>query len=157
MVNRHNRLFVVSSVATDACLGMLAFAAAYFVRFESDLIPILKGRPPFEQYLNLAPFIAILVPLSFQIHGLYRFRRGRSRIDNFFGLFVGTVIAVVLGLIGTLYFQTYYVTGEAKDRGAYEVSQVVWALFLVLNVLFTYGAREAVRRRSSAAGVPARA
>ena len=146
MVNRHNRLFVVSSVATDACLGMLAFAAAYFVRFESDLIPILKGRPPFEQYLNLAPFIAILVPLSFQIHGLYRFRRGRSRIDNFFGLFVGTVIAVVLGLIGTLYFQTYYVTGEAKDRGAYEVSQVVWALFLVLNVLFTYGAREAVRQ-----------
>ena len=146
MGKRYNRLLVVLSVGADALLGVLAFAAAYFVRFESALIPITKGQPPFAQYLNIIPLIAILVPLSFQLHGLYRLRRGRSRIDDFFGVFVGSIIAVVLGLIATLYFQTYYVTGEAKERGAYEVSQIVWALFLGFNVLFTYGAREALRR-----------
>ena len=33
-----------------------------------------------------------------------------------------------------------------KDRGAFEVSQVVWALFLVLNVSLTFLSREVVRQ-----------
>ena len=32
-----------------------------------------------------------------------------------------------------------------KDRGAYEVSRMVWALFLVFNVALTFGSREFVR------------
>ena len=57
----------------------------------------------------MLPFIAVLVPIAFQVQGLYRLRRGRSRVDDFFAVFVGTILAVVLGIIGTLYFQTYYV------------------------------------------------
>ena len=63
------------------------------------------------------------MPIAFQVQGLYRLRRGRSRVDDFFGVFVGTILAVVLGLGGTLYYQTYYTTEPAKDVGLYEVSQ----------------------------------
>jgi Undecaprenyl-phosphate glucose phosphotransferase len=66
-------------------------------------------------------------------------------VDDFFAVLIGTILAVVLGVISTLYVQVYYASDEAKARGAYEVSQIVWALFLVLNVLFTYSSREAVR------------
>jgi Undecaprenyl-phosphate glucose phosphotransferase len=51
----------------------------------------------------------------------------------------------VLGVVSTLYVQAYYVSDEAKARGAYEVSQLVWVLFLGLNVMFTYASREGVR------------
>jgi Undecaprenyl-phosphate glucose phosphotransferase len=147
MMRRYNRLLVAFFVVGDTVLGMAAFLCAYLLRFEilDRLLPISKGTPPFGQYLRIAPFIGLLVPIAFQVQGLYRLRRGRSRVDDFFGVFVGTILAVVLGLGGTLYYQTYYTTEPAKDVGLYEVSQYVWLLFLVLNVAFAYASRELVR------------
>jgi Undecaprenyl-phosphate glucose phosphotransferase len=151
---RRNRLLVAVHVIADAGSGLLAFALAYFLRFETGLIPTPKGQPPFSQYVDVMPFIAVVVPLAFQLQGLYRLRRGRSRIDDFFNVFVGSIIAVVFGVVSTLYFQAYYVPDELKDKGAYEVSQAVWGVFLVINVVFCFGsralAREALERRWAA-------
>ena len=123
MVNRHNRLLVIFHVLSDAMLGVTAFIIAYELRFHSDLIsgliPITKGMPPLQQYINVLPFIATLVPLGFQFQGLYRLRRGRSRVDDFFAVFVGSILAVVFGVGGTLYYNTYYVPDRLKDLGVY--------------------------------------
>src|SRR5262249_58573632 len=108
-------------------------------------IPITKGVPPLGQYINVLPFIAALVPLGFHLQGLYRLRRGRSRVDDFFAVFVGSILAVVFGIVATLYVQTYFATGAAKDRGAFEVSQAVWSIFLILNVAFRFSSRGIVR------------
>ena len=129
MVRRYNRLLVVFYVLTDSVLAMWAFVLAYGIRFESGLIPVPRGYPPIEQYLNVLPFIAVLVPLAFQLQGVYRLRRGRSRVDDFFAVLIGSILAVVLGVISTLYVQAYYASEEAKARGAYEVSQLVWTLY----------------------------
>jgi Undecaprenyl-phosphate glucose phosphotransferase len=91
------------------------------------------------------PFVAVVVPLGFQLQGLYRLRRGRSRVDDFFGVFVGSILAVVFGIVATLYTQTYYAARDAKDTGAFEISQAAWAIFLVINVILTYSSRELVR------------
>jgi Undecaprenyl-phosphate glucose phosphotransferase len=144
MMRRYNRLLVAFFIITDALLGMAAFIISYLIRFETGL-PVIKGVPPFAQYLRIAPFIGLLVPIAYQVQGLYRLRRGRSRVDDFFGVFVGSILAVVLGLGGTLYVQTYYVSESAKDLGLYEVSQGVWVFFLVINVAFSYASRELVR------------
>jgi len=132
-------------VATDALLAMWAFVLAYGVRFESGLIPVPKGYPPLEQYLQLLPFVAVLTPLAFQIQGVYRLRRGRSRVDDFFAVFIGSILSVVFGVVSTLYVQAYYASDAARSAGAYQVSQLVWALFLGFTVAFTYGSRETVR------------
>jgi Undecaprenyl-phosphate glucose phosphotransferase len=145
MVRRYNRVLVAFYVLTDSALAMWAFVLAFGIRFESGLVPVPRGYPPIEQYLNVLPFIAILTPLAFQFQGVYRLRRGRSRVDDFFAVFIGSILAVVLGVISTLYVQAYFASEEAKARGAYEISQLVWALFLALNVLFTYASRETVR------------
>ena len=102
----------------DLLLGAAAFTLAYLLRFETliaELIPVTKGKPPFGQDVDMLPFIGVLVPIAFQVQGLYRLRRGRSRVDDFFAVFVGSILAVVLGIIGTLVFQTYYVPQELKD------------------------------------------
>jgi Undecaprenyl-phosphate glucose phosphotransferase len=144
MVNRYNRLLVTFHVLGDSVLGVSAFIIAYALRFHTG-IAAPKGVPPLEQYLLVAPFIAALVPLGFQLQGLYRLRRGRSRVDDFFNVFVGTILAVVFGIVATLYTQTYFAGSAARDRGLFEVSQLVWAIFLVLNVVLTYASRELVR------------
>jgi Undecaprenyl-phosphate glucose phosphotransferase len=145
MVTRHNRLLVTAYVLLDCLLGMTAFILAYLLRFETALIPVTKGQPPFEQYLRIMPFVAALVPLGCHAAGAYRLRRGRSRVDDFFAVFVGSVLTVVLGLLGTLYVQVYYASSDARGLGTYEISRVVWGLFLGLNVALTYGARSAIR------------
>jgi Undecaprenyl-phosphate glucose phosphotransferase len=146
VVRRYNRLLVAFYVITDGLLAAWAFVLAYAIRFESGLIPVFYGYPPLEQYLNVLPFVAVLTPLAFQLQGIYRLRRGRSRVDDFFAVLIGGILAVVCGIGATLYIQTYYVSELEKARGAYEVSQLVWGLFLVLCVLFTYFSREAVRQ-----------
>jgi len=145
MVRRYNRLLVLFHVCSDAFLAISAFIIAYTLRFHTGLIPITKGTPPLRQYVNLLPFIAALVPLAFNLQGLYRLRRGRSRVDDFFAVFVGSILAVVFGIVATLYVQTYFATTAARARGIWEVSQVVWAIFLVLNTLLTFASRELVR------------
>ncbi len=145
MLKRHNRLLIGLYVTMDAALGILAFLAAYGLRFYSGLtgiIPVTKGTPPLQNYLYVLPFIAGLVPLAFRLQGLYRLRRGRSRVDDFFAVFVGSILAVVFGIVITLYVQTYYATGL---RGVFEVSQAVWGIFLVLNTTGAYLSREIVR------------
>jgi Undecaprenyl-phosphate glucose phosphotransferase len=156
MVRRHNRLLVLFHVVTDALLGVAAFLFAYFLRFDTGFLPAPKGLPPLQQYLDVLPFIAVVVPLGFHLQGLYRLRRGRSRIDDFFNVLVGSILAVVFGVVSTLYFQAYYVPDELKDRGVYEVSQAVWGLFLITNIVFGYVSRKLVREafeRRWAAGV----
>ena len=145
MVKRHNRLLVAFHVVTDALLGMAAFVLAYVLRFESGLIPITRGYPPFEQYINVLPFVALIVPLGFHFQGLYRLRRGRSRIDDFFNVLVGSIFAVVLGIVATLYFQAYYATQAQRDVGAFEVSRAVWGIFLVCNIALGYLSRKFIR------------
>ena len=145
MVKRWNRLLVAFFVLTDSLFGMIAFVLAYILRFDTGFIEAPKGYPPFTQYFNVLPLIGLLVPLAFQVQGIYRLRRGRTRVDDFFAVFVGSILVVVLGIVTTLYIQAYYVPDDLKDRGAFEVSQLVWGLFLVINVSLTYATRELVR------------
>src|SRR6266852_2748759 len=135
---RHNRLLVAFHVVSDALLGVSAFIVAYVLRFQTGLIPVTRGIPPLRQYIDVMPFVAVLVPLAFHLQGLYRLRRGRSRVDDFFAVFVGSILAVVFGIIATLYVQTYFATATVRVRGELQVSQPVWAIFLVLNVALTF-------------------
>src|SRR6187455_2434972 len=114
MVRRYNRLLVVFYVVTDALLAMWAFLLAYGIRFESGLIPVTRGYPPIEQYVTVLPLVAVLTPVAFQLQGIYRLRRGRSRIDDFFAVLIGSILAVVLGVVTTLYFQAYYASDAER-------------------------------------------
>ena len=53
--------------------------------------------------------------------------------------------AVLFGIVATLYVTVYFASPAARARGQFEVSQPVWAIFLVLNVALTYASRALVR------------
>ena len=123
-VIRHNRLLVAFHVVSDALLGLSAFIAAYALRFQLGLFPVPKGLPPLRQYINVLPFIRVVVPVGFFLQGLYRLRRGRSRVDDFFAVFVGSILAVVFGIVATLVRRNVLSPPTCKASGAFEVSQV---------------------------------
>jgi Undecaprenyl-phosphate glucose phosphotransferase len=145
MVKRYNRLLVAFYVLTDALFASCALLIGWVIRFKTDIIAADKGVPPFWQYVDLVPFVAIITPLAFHLQGIYRLRRGRSRVDDFFGVLVGTILAVVLAAGTMLYAQAYYSSFDVRAHGRFQVSHVVWAIFVVLNVALAYGSREAVR------------
>ena len=155
MLRRYNRLLITFYVVSDAISAAVAFASAYILRFDSalaDIIPITKNVPPFSQYVVVLPVVALLVPLSFHVQGLYRLRRGRTRVDDFFAVLVGSILAVLLAAVGTLYIRAYY----PAFQDYHPISRAAWGLFLVINVLFTYASREIVRdllRRRWRAGI----
>jgi Undecaprenyl-phosphate glucose phosphotransferase len=159
MLRRYNRLLVAIHVVADAFAAATAFLLAYYLRFESSfarIVPVTKGQPPLEHYLVLVPFLALMVPLAFHVQGLYRLRRGRTRVDDFFAVLVGSILASIGGVIGTLYVREYWVDPVQRDLGYLAVSQPAWVFFLLLNVLFTFLSREVVRgllRRRWRAGI----
>ena len=151
MMRRYNRLLVAFYVVTDALLGMAAFVIAYLLRFETwfaDFVPVTKGQPPFGQYVNVLPLLGVLVPLAFHVQGLYRLRRGRTRVDDFFAVFVGSILAVVLGLIGTLYYQVYHapqLSPTRRRRASTRSPGRSGCSSSSVNVILTYTSRELVR------------
>jgi len=131
-------------VVADLLSAGAAFLLAYYIRFESwftTVVPVVPPQPPFVQYLLTLPVIAALVPLAFQIQGLYRLRRGRTRVDDFFAVLVGSILAVLAGIAVSLYARAYY----PSLQEFHPISRAVWVLFLGLTVLFTYTSREVVR------------
>lgn len=144
-MSQRGRAVVVSLAVIDGIIGVSMFIAAYLLRFETDIISMPKGQPALEPYLHLAPFIGLLFPFGLWVQGAYRLHRVRSRVDDCFAVLVGSVIAVVLGIAGTLYYQAYYVPPALKDQGAYEVSRLVWALFLILTAGLAYAPRATMR------------
>jgi Undecaprenyl-phosphate glucose phosphotransferase len=159
MLRRYNRLLVAIYVITDFVAAMAAFVLTYLIRFESALVgwvPVTKGQPPLTNYLVIAPFIGLLVIGAYYFQGLYRLRRSRTRVDDFFGVLVGSLLAGLFALLGTLYVQIYHVPDELRAQGAFEVSRVAWVIFLTLNILFTYTSRDIARdvlRRRWRAGI----
>jgi Undecaprenyl-phosphate glucose phosphotransferase len=148
MLKFQTRKRVLIHVAVDVAATALAWLLAYALRFHADpvgwLIPVTKGIPDLSRYLLLLPLMAVLWPVVLYFHGLYRLRRGRSRIDELFAILFSVLIASALTLGATLYVRVYY-RYQPEVAPRWEYSQAVFAIFVFLDVLLLSAGRWAVR------------
>jgi FlaA1/EpsC-like NDP-sugar epimerase len=148
MLKRQTRVMVAVFVLTDVLATNLAWILAYYLRFYSGLVaeylPVTKGIPPLTRYLLLLPLITVLWPAVLYFYGLYRVKRERSRIDEFFGILFSVLIAAALTLGLTLYVRVYY-RYQPDVAPLWEYSQGVIAIFVALDVLALNAARGALR------------
>jgi exopolysaccharide biosynthesis polyprenyl glycosylphosphotransferase len=86
----------------DAALVFIAFAAAYYARYELQLIrPVFDpNRAPFQPYLPYTAVFAVLLYLNYRASGLYKSNRGRSWLEEVYAVINGVTSStvVVLGL-----------------------------------------------------------
>ncbi len=148
MIRQRHRLTTAVYLSGDVAATLLAFFAAWYLRFEvlANGWDLLKAhQPDFVRYLILLPVVVVLWPIVFYFHGLYQSRRGRSRIDEALTIVVAVVLAtVLLSVVITWYRQP----GLPRGDGTFEVftySRAFLALFAVLDLLFVIAGRGAVR------------
>ena len=148
MVKHQTRVMVGIFVLVDVLATNLAWVLSYYLRFYSGAVaaylPVTKGIPPLTRYLVLMPLITVLWPSVLYFHGLYQVKRGRSRIDEFFGILFSVLIGAALTLGLTLYVRVYY-RYQPEVAPLWEYSQGVIAIFVVLDVLALNAARGALR------------
>jgi Undecaprenyl-phosphate glucose phosphotransferase len=149
MLKFQTRKLVAVFVLVDVLSTSLAWILAYVLRFQSELVsayvPVTKGVPPISRYLLLLPLFAVLWPAVLYFHGLYQLKRGRSRIDEFFAILFSVLIGTALTLGLTLYVRVYY-RYQPDVAPLWEYSQLVFGLFVVLDVAALNLGRWALRR-----------
>jgi Undecaprenyl-phosphate glucose phosphotransferase len=148
MVRAQARALVGTYVALDVLATAAAWVAAYFLRFHSDLVgvylPVTKGVPDLDRYLLLLPLLALIWPAVLYFHGLYKIKRSRSKIDEFFGILFSVFIATALVVGATLYVRVYY-RYQPEVAPLWEYSQGVFLIFVILDVAALCAARWALR------------
>jgi exopolysaccharide biosynthesis polyprenyl glycosylphosphotransferase len=120
-------------MAADIAATLLALAAAWCLRFQIRVFPVTKGVPDAAPYWRLAPILALLWPVVYSFHGLYRPRRGRSRSEEAFVIFTATALAVVL------------LAGIATFYRDFSYSRLVLVIFFFCDVPLVVAARLVVR------------
>jgi Undecaprenyl-phosphate glucose phosphotransferase len=134
VIRKSTRRVAALLLASDLAATWFALFAAYFLRFRAEIVPVTKGIPDASSYYRLFPLMAVLWPAVYYFYGLYQVRRNRSRVDEGLAVMGATGLATLL-LAG---FATFY-------RG-FSYSRLVLLLFLVLDVLFVFAGRTAIRR-----------
>ena len=86
--------------AVDAVLAFLAFGAAYFLRYELQIIrpvydPLERG---FDPYIPFAAVYAIFIWLNYQRNGLYRNIAGRAWLEEVYLIASSVAVSIVIVL-----------------------------------------------------------
>ena len=151
MLKRLNRIVLGLLIASDIAATFLAFYAAYQIRFFSGLVPLPPEIPPLNQYFKILPLVLVIIPLVFAANGLYKSRRSRSRVDEFFSVTVSSVIATMIVFLSLLYWKVYHTPDFSPE---WEFSRTTLLFFLGIGVVFISAGRfvirfgiEALRRR----------
>ena len=91
MLRFQTRVMMFSFITVDLLVTAMAWILAYVLRFHVGVVqvflPVTKGVPDASRYLLLLPLMAVVWPAVLYFHGLYRIKRGRSLIDEFFAFF----------------------------------------------------------------------
>jgi exopolysaccharide biosynthesis polyprenyl glycosylphosphotransferase len=134
LIRKSSRRIAGLLLVSDIGATLAALGAAYFLRFRVEIIPVTKGIPDASSYYRLFPLIAVLWPIVYYFYGLYQVRRNRSRVEEGLSVFVATGLATLL------------LAGLATFYRGFSYSRLVLLLFVVLDVLFVFAGRTAIRR-----------
>ncbi len=142
---KRSRKILSLLVLNDVFFTSLAFILAYFIRFHSGAFSSPKGIPEFSQYYNLIPVIIIIWLSVFTLQKLYRARRGKSLVDEFFTIMLGVVLSTFILLSGLLFYRVYY-GFDPQISSKYEYSRLAIAIFIVLNIVLVAFGRVILRK-----------
>jgi len=134
VIRNSTRRIAALLAVSDVGATLVALAAAYFLRFRAEIVPVTKGVPDAESYYRLFPLIAVLWPAVYYFYGMYQVRRNRSRVEEGLSVFVATSLATLL------------LSGLATFYRGFSYSRLVLVLFLGLDVLLVFAGRTAIRR-----------
>lgn len=142
MLKRYQTLLQSFLGVLDALIILLAWPAAYWLRFDLPLVAVTKGLPDFATYASLTPLVALLWLCVLAARRLYSVERLQSPLQEVLTLLQAHGLALLMFIALTFLFQQY------------EYSRLVILYFgalsgvaLVINRLLARVAFRALRER----------
>lgn len=135
MLKQKRQLFEFLFMAVDLVVVSGAWLIAYWLRFQTELITVDKGVPPFANYLSMLLFIWLIWAFVFRRMGLYRPMRGVRAMREIWTLINANLFATVIFIAITYLFREKSVP----------FSRLVFLYFGALATLFTILQRSVVR------------
>ncbi len=131
MLHKQLRITAALNLVGDIAATVGAFFLAWHLRFVQPVIELTGSAPDFEPYVRMLPFIVLIWPTVYYFHGLYRIRRGHSRVDEMISIVVATGLALVI-LTSVLTFDRLT---QAGSEDPFSYSRAFFALFAVTDIL----------------------
>ena len=113
MLRRHSELFRFGVFTTDMLTTGGAWLLGYYVRFHSDLVPVDpgKGMPEMWGYVNVIPFVLVVLGVCYWRFRLYVPRREGALFWELLDIALATLIGV-----GCLAAATFFYRGFSYSR-----------------------------------------
>lgn len=105
MLKQRSQLFEFLFVSADLLVVSLAWIAAYWIRFETEIVPVSKGVPLFQNYYSMLFFIWLIWAFVFKRTGLYRPMRGSKPRKEIWLLLNANLMALVVFIAATYLFR----------------------------------------------------
>ena len=138
MIEKKHKALASVYLVNDVVASCLAMLCAWFLRFETGLIPITKGAQEITTYALLLPLVALVFPSAFAVQGLYRIRPARGRVEEAVSVAMGSVVATII-LSGILLWV------RPAQSHIVPYSRATLALFVVASIILTILGRTIVR------------
>lgn len=107
MPDRHRRWINVAIALIDVTLINVAFALAYYIRYNLQWFRAVDPafNQPFSAYLPFALLLTVLLVVTFRVEGVYQPRRGGSWFDEFYAIINGTTTGIVFMVVIVFFYQ----------------------------------------------------
>jgi exopolysaccharide biosynthesis polyprenyl glycosylphosphotransferase len=107
MFERYRRQVSSIMALTDVVLVNLAFAAAYWVRYDLQWFRAVDpaNYAPFRVYIPFALVLTVLLMISYKLGGVYDQPRSASWLDEVYALVGGTTTGILIIMAITFWFQ----------------------------------------------------
>lgn len=142
MIKQRSQLLCLWFMVWDVTLTGLAWVVAYYIRFGSGLLPILKETPDFSLCLRNIPLVLFLSVVAYRLTGQYEIHRLRRFYEEMISVVKGSLLASLLVVATSFYTQTTY-----ESRATMLLFSVLTPLFILTMRRWSWNAIRWLRRQ----------
>ena len=110
MYRRYRRWLFLSLVLSDAILINLAFAVAYWMRYDLQFLRAVDeaNYVPYTEYIPIGLMLTAILLITYQLNGVYKVPRGRSWVDEVYRIISGTTTGIVVMVVAFFFYRPYF-------------------------------------------------
>lgn len=111
----------------------MSFMAAYWIRFNIEIIPVTKGVPPVEHYIKAMPIVMVIFLGAFKWSGLFEEHKIIYKTDEFLKILKGVAVSFVIITAATFVYREF------------EYSRLVLGYAFILNIFLIFSVHRILR------------
>jgi Undecaprenyl-phosphate glucose phosphotransferase len=140
MIKRRRQVLIAAFLLCDLLVTGTCWLAAYYIRFQTGLIPLLMEPTEFGLYLSDLPLVLLLAGIAYKITGQYAIDRHRRLREEVLGALKGTALLSLL-VLATIFYRhdgyesrvTMLLFSGLTGAGLLTMRRLSWAVIRTLR------------------------